>query len=97
MVMETDIVNVSPYKLKLCSKKLDSGKFQVKFYASKGAEEQDLYGYVLVDAKDTLKRVVTTITGRLNLMEEASEYYHTHLYAVRKTPLPKSDFIIFKQ
>ena len=95
--METDVINIPTYKLKLCSKKLDSGKFQVKFYASKGASEQDLYGYVLVDAKDTLKRVVTTIKSRLNLMEEANEYYHTHLFAVRKTPLPKSDFMIFKQ
>jgi hypothetical protein len=95
--METNVVNVSAYKLKLCSKKLDSGKFQVKFYASKGTQDQDLYGYVLVDAKDTLKRVVTTIKSRLNLMEEADEYYHTHLYAVRKAPPPKSDFIIFRQ
>ena len=53
--METDVMNVAPYKLKLCSKKLASGKFQVKFYVSKGTETQDMYGYVLVDAKDTLK------------------------------------------
>ena len=95
--MEAEVINVSPYKIKLCSKKLDSCRFQVKFYASGGAQDQDMYGYVLVDAKDTLKRVVTTIKSRLNLMEEANEYYHTHLYAVRKTPPPKSDFIIFKQ
>jgi hypothetical protein len=94
--METNVIG-SPYKLKLCSKKLESGKFQVKFYASKQAEGQDLYGYVLVDPKDTLKRVVTTIKTRLNLMEEANEYYHTHLYAVRKAAPPKSDFMIFKQ
>lgn len=95
--MQSDIVIESPYRLKLCSKKLDSGKFQVKFYASKGEEGQDLYGYVLVDAKDTLKRVVSTIKSRLNLMEEANEYYHTHLYAVRKAAPPKLDFMIFKQ
>ena len=95
--MSADLINVSPYKLKLCSKKLDSGKFQVKFYASKEEEGQGLYGYVLVDAKDTLKRVVTTIRSRLNLMEEANEYYHTHLYAVRKASPPKLDFMIFKQ
>ena len=94
--MEADVVNVSPYKLKLCSKKLQSGKFQVKFYVSKGAETQDMYGYVLVDAKDTLKRVVNTIKNRLSLMEEANEYYHTHLYAVRKAKPPTSEFMIFK-
>ncbi len=95
--METSVINASPYKLKLCSKKLESGRFQVKFYASKGEEGQDMYGYVLVDAHDTLKRVVTTIKCRLNLMEEADEYYHTHLYSVRKAPPPLSDFMIFKQ
>jgi hypothetical protein len=94
--MEADHVNVTPYKLKLCSKKLESGKFQVKFYASKGTCSEDMYGYVLVDAKDTLKRVVGTIKNRLLLMEEANEYYHTHLFAVRKAPPPTSEFMIFK-
>lgn len=89
--MEADVVKVPPYKLRLYSKKLESGKFQVKFYASKGKSSQDMYGYVLADAKDTLKGVVTTIKSRLHLMEEANEYYHTHLYAVRKAPPPKSD------
>ena len=95
---------VSPhYKLKLFSKKLQSGKFQVKFFASadsrsteKELRNQDLYGYVLVDAKDTLKEVVNTIKMRLHLMEEANDYYHTHLYAVRKEPPPNSEFMIFK-
>ncbi len=86
--------NPSSYKLKLCSKKLQSGKFQVKFYASK--EEEDLYGYVLVDAKDTLKEVVNTIKLRLHLMDEANDYYQTHLYAVRKLSPPKAEFMIFK-
>jgi hypothetical protein len=96
IVMEPNYINEPSYKLKLSSKKLESGKFQVKFYASKGTCNQDLYGYVLVDAKDTLKRVVNTIKSRLHLMEEANEYYHTHLYAVRKAPPPTSEFMIFK-
>ena len=96
IVMKSNYINVPSYKLKLCSKKLESGKFQVKFYASKDERSQDLYGYVLVDAKDTLKRVVSTIKSRLHLMEEADAYYHTHLYAVRKAPPPTSEFMIFK-
>ena len=96
IVMELDYINVAPYKLKLYSKKLESGKFQVKFYVSKEECSQDMYGYVLVDAKDTLKRVVGSIKNRLHLMEEANEYYHTHLYAVRKAPPPTSEFMIFK-
>lgn len=94
--MTVNTINVPHYKLKLFSKKLHSGKFQVKFYASKEARNKDLYGYVLVDAKDTLKHVVTTIKQRLHLMEEADDYYHTHLYAVRKEPPPNSEFMIFK-
>ena len=95
--METSVISNSPFKIKLHSKKLESGKFQVKFYATRSTEGQDLYGYVLVDPGDTLKRVVTNIKSRLSLMEEANEYYHTHLFAVGKTPPPKSDFMIFKQ
>ena len=41
IVMESDYINVPSYKLKLCSKKLESGKFQVKFYASKDERSQD--------------------------------------------------------
>jgi len=96
IVMESNYINVPSYKLKLCSKKLESGKFQVKFFASKEERSQDLYGYVLVDAKDTLKRVVSTIKSRLYLMEEADEYYHTHLYTVGKAKPPTSEFMIFK-
>ncbi|MDH3711433.1 MAG: hypothetical protein OER04_16180 [Cyclobacteriaceae bacterium] len=87
------------YKLRLISKKLQSGKFQVKFYASdasKTPRDQELYGYVLVDAKDTLKQVVNAIKMRLHLMDEANDYYHNHLYAVRKEPPPNSEFMIFK-
>jgi len=115
--MTVTALNIPNYKLKLHSKKLQSGKFQVKFYASQHqdletvtnclptksdskpdskTEVQDLYGYVLVDAKDTLKQVVNTINQRLHLMEEANDYYHTHLYAVRKEPMPSSEFMIFK-
>lgn len=123
--MTVSAINIPNYKLKLFSKKLQSGKFQVKFYASQQARDQlvpnnqvrhqtpaqttqdqttqhqqcgdqDMYGYVLVDAKDTLKKVVNTINQRLHLMEEANDYYHTHLYAVRKEPPPNSEFMIFK-
>ncbi len=130
--MTVTALSIPNYKLKLHSKKLQSGRFQVKFYASQQQtqqqiqqltqaealksvanqlpikeelhdtkeehkeEHQELYGYVLVDAKDTLKQVVNTINQRLHLMEEANDYYHTHLYAVRKEPMPSSEFMIFK-
>lgn len=94
--MQVNAINLQQYKLKLFSKKLQSGKFQVKFYARKEARSRNLYGYVLVDAKDTLKEVVHTINSRLHLMEEANDYYHTHLYAVRKEPPPNAEFMIYK-
>jgi len=83
------------YKLKLETKKLASGKFQVKFKAT-SIETADLYGYVLVNAKDTLKEVVTTIKNRLYLHEEADDYYHSHLYAVGKEAPMDSGFMIFQ-
>ena len=55
-----DVTFSDTYKLRLSSKKLDSGKCQVKFFATVRGNK-DLYGYVLVEADQTLKEVVNGI------------------------------------
>ncbi len=85
--------NVS-FKLKLESKKLNSGKCQVKFFIST-EETKNLYGYMLVDAKVTLKEVVTHINGKLQLLQETDFFHHSHLYSVGKTSKKDQNFLIF--
>ncbi len=82
------------YKLKLSTKKLNSGKCQVKFYASV-KERKDLYGYVLVDSDKTLKDVVSRIQDKLNVIRSSREFQHIHLYSIGKSVQDDMNFIIF--
>ena len=83
-------------KLKLQSKKLQSGKVQVKFSASSSGRKS-CYGYVLTDAESTLKEVVNWIQWKLELLENADQYYHEHLYSLNKSKFDGSKFMVFRE
>ena len=80
------------YKLRLSSKRMKSGKLQVKFYASIHPENR-LYGYIMVEAATTLKEVVGIIETGLGSIEKSGLglYHHLPLTAGRDAGL-----IIFK-
>jgi len=82
------------YALKLQSKKLKSGKCQVKFFATIN-NRKDMYGYVLVDADKTLKDVVICIKEKLKTIKQTREFHHLHLYSVGKVGNDDMNFIIF--
>ena len=67
--MFTNIISVMKRKLKLETKKLLSGKYQVKFYILDGSDT-DQYGYVLAEPDTTLKEVVHKIQDGLVLKNE---------------------------
>lgn len=79
-----EAIELSPeFKLKLKSKKLGSGKLQVKFFST-FLNQKEIYGYLLVESKTTLKEVVEEIYNKLNRIQEDQDYYHSHLYSVGK-------------
>jgi hypothetical protein len=82
------------YNLKLSSKRLKSGKCQVKFSALLNKKKQ-LYGYVLVNAEDTLKEVVISIKSRLDLVKHRDTIHHINLYAVGTRSSLADNFIVF--
>ena len=82
------------YRLRLSSKRLRSGKCQVKFYATL-SRGKDLYGYVLVDAEETLKEVVGKIKDRLNQVKFRDTVHHINLYAIGQHTQQPSNFIVF--
>ncbi len=84
----------SAYKLKLSSKKLRSGKCQVKFYATVRNREA-LHGYVLVEADQTLKNVVSRINDRLRTIDATRDFHHIHLYSIGKQGQDDMSFIFF--
>lgn len=94
MDVNTNVTFDDFYKLRLSTKKLNSGKCQVKFYATLH-EKQDMYGYVLVDASKTLKDVVVRIKEKLNTIRLNRDFHHIHLYSIGKSTQEDMNFIIF--
>ncbi|MFY0652652.1 MAG: hypothetical protein JXQ96_11490 [Cyclobacteriaceae bacterium] len=82
------------YKLKLTSKKLKSGKCQVKFYATVETKK-NLYGYILADAGESLKDVVVKIINRLNSVKAKDSFHHINLYSIGKRSETDANFIVF--
>ena len=99
--MEVDDVGTSlimndHYDLKIESKRLISGNFQVKFFA-RLKQNKPFYGYVLVDAACTLKEVVLRIRNKLSLIQGQKDFRQTHLYSIGKSSDLDLNFIIFDQ
>lgn len=94
MVYEAGAGDDSFYNLKLTSKKLKSGKCQIKFFATI-RQEKDMYGYVLVDAEKTLKEVVNGIEHKLSTISQTRDFQNLHLYSIGKEGKDDLNFIIF--
>ncbi|NQW26439.1 MAG: hypothetical protein HQ474_00890 [Flammeovirgaceae bacterium] len=92
----TQIAFDDPFNLKLESKKLSSGKCQVKFFAS-FHKKKPFYGYLLVDSACSLKDVVHRIREKLTFIECQRDYQQTHLYSIGKMAGLDMNFIIFDQ
>jgi hypothetical protein len=75
--------------LKLTSKKLRSGKLQVKFQV-KLDNRQNLYGYLTAEPETTLREVVGKIRNRITKGQEM------HLFSIRKPNEDQEFFMIFK-
>ncbi|MDQ3395497.1 MAG: hypothetical protein M3512_15490 [Bacteroidota bacterium] len=84
----------APYKIKIRTKKLQSGMMQVKFYTN-NSKNKELYGYLLVESKTTLKDVVSGIQEKLSEIDYLHDYYHNHLYTIGKNRLGNNKFLIF--
>ncbi|HYG37818.1 MAG TPA: hypothetical protein VD908_04330 [Cytophagales bacterium] len=88
------MVQNSALKFKISSKKLSSGKCQVKF-SLKEEKRKEVYGYALVDSKLTLKEVVDHLTYQIKT-RSFSPYYLNRL--LKKEPTldsPIKNFLIF--
>ena len=83
-------------KLKLSSKRLKSGKVQVKFqvqYKQSGSQTGQRYGYLLTEPKASLKEVVVKILA--SYTSELSLGSQRHLYSVGRQK-QATEMLIFK-
>lgn len=81
------------FKLKLLSKKLKSGKCQIKFSIFSNSHEF-LYGYMLAESGTTLKEVVKKIEYQVTSLENR-DFYHKHLYNLTGPKEKKEPILIF--
>ncbi len=82
------------YKLRITSKKLKSGKCQVKFHASL-RQKKKMYGYVLADSGETLKNVVEKIVERLEKVRNRDNLHHINLYSIGGANSLASNMVMF--
>ena len=91
MEVTRDLILDDYYKLRITSKKLNSGRYQVKFFAT--IKSKQLYGYVLVEAEETLRSVIQRIRTRLNELDQTADYHHLHLFQIGQHSQPANVMI----
>jgi len=82
------------FRIRISSKKLNSGKYQVKFYAF--LEENQIYGYTLVDSGTTLKTVVDKIRKRLVCINYSNDNSHFHLFNLNTSQKDLNQIMVFQ-
>lgn len=88
-----DLILDDYYKLRIASKKLSSGRYQVKFFAV--IQKKELYGYLLVSAEETLKSVIKKIRKRLKEIDLREDYRYIHLNNSTNEFLKEPNIMIF--
>jgi len=82
-------------QIKIESKRLKSGKCQVKFFAS-GLLKDDFYGYTLVEGDKTLMEVVREIKVKLTNIGNIDNYYQQNLFSIKRNRPQAEGFVIFR-
>ena len=82
------------YSLKLKSKRLDSGRFQVNF-ATRGFS-QECYGYLLAEPKTSLREVVEKISRHIGAMQSSDRYYQRNLFSLKNREVNSGKILVFK-
>ena len=92
--MYKEELNSENMKLKLSTRKLKSGNFQVKFEVS-NEEVEHCYGYVLAKPGTTLKHVVGSIQQKILTQEARGDAPYVHLFSLDRRPRKMDDILIF--
>lgn len=83
------------FKLRLKSKKLESGKFQVNF--STEGFVMDYYGYLLTEPKTSLREVVEKIQRHLGAAQSSDTYHQPNLFSLKKREVNSGRVMIFRR
>jgi hypothetical protein len=82
-------------QLSIESKKLRSGKCQIKFQTY-GLLKEGYYGYLLTEDGKSLKEIIMEIKSRLRVIGDPGAYYQRNLFSIAKRETGPDDIMIFK-
>ena len=85
---------MSGFRLKLTSKRLDSGRFQVNF--STHGFSQEFYGYMLAEARTPVREVVEKISRHVDAMKCSQRYFQRNLYSLTHREANSGRILIFR-
>ena len=83
-------------KIKLSSKRLNSGRCQVHFQVCTETGDSSWYGYTLAEPKDTVSEVVNRIRNRFSSAEDKISLHQKVLYHLNEHYSEKDNLMIFK-
>ena len=82
-------------KLKIKSKKLPSGRFQIDFSTEGLAPE--FYGYLLAEPRTSVTEVIAKIDRHLTAMANTERYFQRNLYSFGNRQANSGRILIFKK
>lgn len=85
---------VGDFKLKLSTKKLNSGRFQIAFSTD---ASDGFYGYVLAEPRTPVREVVEKIERHLQAFHQADRYFQPNLFSLGKRAINSGRIMIFKR
>jgi hypothetical protein len=82
-------------KLRLKSKKLGSGKFQVNF--STEGNQPNFYGYLLAEPFTPVQEVIDKINRHVDSMNDRPKYFQRNLFSLGKKEINSGRILIFQK
>lgn len=82
-------------KLRLSSKKLNSGKFQVNF--STEGSRNNYYGYLLAEPFTPVHEVIAKINRHIDSMTNRPHYLQRNLFSLGKRQINSGRILIFEK
>ena len=81
--------------LRIQSKRLSSGRFQVNFNADDYYSNR-YYGYMLAEPSTSLTEIITEINQHLESFRNSERYYQRNLFSLGNRKQNKGRILIFK-
>ncbi len=86
---------MNPLKLKLQSKKLNSGRYQVNF--STDAYSSCYYGYLLAEPRTSVSEIIEKINRHLEAFTNEERYFQRNLFSLGNRKANSGRILIFKK